>query len=191
LGLAITRRLLHLMGGDLTGENLPEGGASFVMRLPVRTLQSPPPASSADAEFERHADFLRRKQPLILIVDDNQANRDLVARFLDGVGARFDTAGDGLEALDRLRQQNYDVILLDIQMPLLNGLDTARAIREMDALSPQPRIIGLTANAYPEDRLQCLDAGMNDYLAKPVGRAGLYETIAATLQRPLETPAGG
>ncbi len=189
LGLAITRRLLNLMGGDLTGENLTDGGASFVMRLPVRVVQFAPPAPNPDAEADRHAEFLRREQPLILIVDDNTANRDLVARFLDGVGARFDAAGDGLEALDRLREQNYDVILLDVQMPVLNGLDTARAIREMDVLRPQPLIIGLTANAYPEDRLQCLDAGMDDYLAKPVGRAGLYEKIAETLQRPRPTPA--
>jgi signal transduction histidine kinase/ActR/RegA family two-component response regulator len=191
LGLAITRRLLHLMGGDLTGENLEEGGASFVMRLPVRVALAPPAAANPEEQTDRHAEYLRRTQPLILIVDDNPANRSLVARFLDGIHARFDIASDGLEALEKLRDQNYDVILLDVQMPVLNGLDTARAIREMTALAPQPRIIGLTANAYPEDRLQCLDAGMDDYLAKPVGRRELYEKIAAILQRPLGTPAGG
>lgn len=191
LGLAITRRLLHLMGGDLSGENLAEGGASFVMRLPVRVVANPPSIFNPEAEQDRHAEYLRRAQPLILIVDDNAANRDLAARFLDGVDARFDTASDGLEALERLRDQAYDLILLDVQMPVLNGLDTARAIREMESLARQPRIIGLTANAYPEDRRQCLDAGMDDYLAKPVGRRELYEKIAATLQRPLGAPAGG
>ncbi len=121
-----------------------------------------------------------RRHPLrILLAEDNAVNQKLALRLLERLGYRADVAGNGLEVLEALRRQSYDVVLMDVQMPEMDGLETTRRIRgSIDlAEAQQPRIIAMTANAMKKDREECLAAGMNDYISKPVRVESLVEAL--------------
>jgi CheY-like chemotaxis protein len=116
----------------------------------------------------------------ILVAEDNPVNQKVALHMLARLGYRADVAGNGHEVLEALQRQNYDIILMDVQMPEMDGLEATRRIRERTrAGGPNPWIIALTANAMEGDRQACVDAGMDDYLSKPVKR----ETLAAALAR--------
>jgi CheY-like chemotaxis protein len=119
----------------------------------------------------------------ILLAEDNAVNQIVALRLLDQLGYRADVASNGIEALRALEQQPYDVVLMDVQMPDLDGLDASRRIRERWPAEFRPRIIAMTANAMPEDRAACLAAGMDDYLAKPIRPHELG--VALSRARPL------
>jgi CheY-like chemotaxis protein len=104
----------------------------------------------------------------ILLAEDNAVNQKLALRLLERMGYRADVAGNGAEVLDALRRQTYDVVLMDVQMPEMDGLEATRAIHWEWARPQRPRIIAMTANAMKEDRAACLAAGMDDYLSKPI-----------------------
>jgi signal transduction histidine kinase/DNA-binding response OmpR family regulator len=128
-----------------------------------RPSQAPVVSASA---FE--ADFAERFPLRILLAEDNAINQKFALRLLQKLGYRADVAGDGREVLQALRRQIYDVILMDVQMPEMDGLEAARRVRLLTNLERPPRIIGLTANAMQGDRERCLEAGMNDYVSKPI-----------------------
>jgi PAS domain S-box-containing protein len=113
----------------------------------------------------------------ILLAEDNALNQKVALRILENLGYRADVASDGLEALDALERQRYDVVLMDVQMPKLDGLDASRRICERWPAESRPRIIAMTANAMNEDREACFAAGMDDYLAKPVRPDELAEAL--------------
>ena len=115
----------------------------------------------------------------ILLAEDNAMNQKVALRLLERLGYRADVASNGLEALAALERQPYDVVLMDVQMPELDGLDASRRICERWPQESRPHIIAMTANALPEDREACFAAGMNDYVAKPI-RA---DELAAALKR--------
>ena len=119
----------------------------------------------------------------ILLVDDNAINREVAGELLLSVGLHVDFAEDGRQAVDRVRQTAYDLVLMDMQMPVPEGLQATREIRTLPGRATMP-IIAMTANAFAEDRQACLDAGMNDHLAKPITPEILYEAL---LRRPLAT----
>jgi CheY-like chemotaxis protein len=125
----------------------------------------------------------------ILLAEDNAMNQKVALRMLDRLGYSADVAANGLEALEALERQPYDVVLMDVQMPELDGLDASRRICERWPPETRPRIVAMTANAMPEDREACLAAGMNDYVAKPI-RA---DELAAALKRvkPLQGTGNG
>jgi CheY-like chemotaxis protein len=111
---------------------------------------------------------LSKKNPLrILLAEDNAVNQKLASRLLEQMGYRADVASNGLEAVESVERQIYDVILMDVQMPEMDGLDATRAIRKLHAIT-QPRIVAMTANAMQGDREMCLAAGMDDYISKPI-----------------------
>ena len=114
----------------------------------------------------------------ILLVEDNAVNQMLALGMLQKLGLNADLATDGAEALERVRESNYDLILMDMQMPRMDGLTATRAIRAMSELR-QPRIVALTANAMESDRDACLAAGMDDFLSKPFKAAELQEKLVA------------
>ena len=117
----------------------------------------------------------------LLLVEDNVVNQKVALHILERLGYRADVAGNGLEVLDALTRQAYDVVLMDVQMPELDGLEATRAIRQQWPAAKQPRIIAMTANAMQGDRERCLEAGMDDYIAKPVR----IEDLSAALERNL------
>jgi CheY-like chemotaxis protein len=112
---------------------------------------------------------MARRHPLaILLAEDNAVNQKLALRLLSQMGYRADVAGNGLEAVQAVARQRYDVVLMDVQMPELDGLDATRQIRAGQPAGGQPRIIAMTANAMQGDRELCLAAGMDDYVSKPI-----------------------
>jgi CheY-like chemotaxis protein len=114
----------------------------------------------------------------ILLAEDNVVNQKVALRILDKLGYRADIASNGLEALEALERQAYDVVLMDVQMPEMDGLDASRRIHERWPEDSRPRIIAMTANAMLEDREACFAAGMDDYVAKPVRPDELAEALS-------------
>jgi CheY-like chemotaxis protein len=119
----------------------------------------------------------------VLVVEDEPVNREVTLFLLDDAGLRADVANDGVEALALARQRSYALILMDMQMPNLNGIDATRAIRR-DSLNRDTPILALTANAFDHDRQASLDAGMNDHIAKPFDPDALFETLLRWLATP-------
>ena len=116
----------------------------------------------------------------VLVVEDNTLNQEVIRELLESAGLVVDVAGDGKAALELCRQKPYAMVLMDLQMPVMDGITATRAMREMDELSHVP-IVGLTASARIEDRERCIAAGMNDYLPKPVEPKDLWSTLTRWL----------
>ena len=113
----------------------------------------------------------------ILLAEDNLINQKVAVRMLEKIGHRIDVVSNGREVVDLLKRVGYEIILMDVMMPEMDGLETTRHIRSKFPEKQQPYIIALTANAMTEDREKCLDAGMDDYLSKPIKRDMLKEVI--------------
>jgi hypothetical protein len=183
LGLALTRRLVQHMGGDAGVRSQPGRGSVFwftvkLERAPAQALQDGHPAGSAAAEARLREQHTGRS---VLLVEDEPVNREVTSSLLDDVGLLVDTAEDGVQALDRLAHQHYDLVLMDMQMPGMGGLEATRHIRQLPQGQGLP-ILALTANAFTEDRWQCLDAGMDDFIVKPVDPVALFATILRWLE---------
>ncbi len=148
--------------------------------------QPPPKQDTAAPQFDPQ---MAERLPLrILVAEDNAVNQKLALRLLERMGYRADVAGNGLEVLEALYRQPYDVILMDVQMPEMDGLEATRFITREWSDQQRPRIIAMTANAMKEDRDNCLEAGMDDYVSKPIR---VEELVRALNQcRPLESPGG-
>jgi CheY-like chemotaxis protein len=116
----------------------------------------------------------------VLLAEDNAINQEVAKELLRAAGCEVDVADNGRRAIEMARTGGYDLILMDVQMPELDGIEASRQIRAMSGLSRIP-IIAMTANAFAEDRAACLAAGMNDHVAKPVHAATLYDTLARWL----------
>lgn len=132
--------------------------------------------------------FATRYPLRILVAEDNPVNQLLATKMLGTLGYTPDTAENGFEVLEKLGAQAYDLVFMDVQMPEMDGLQATRAIREKGAV--QPLIIAMTANAMQEDYQECLQAGMDDYVSKPVRIETIRDVIAKWSQRPLIRPAG-
>ena len=177
LGLAISRRLVELMGGRIWAESAVGQGSIFHFTLAGEAALPPPRRPAVPRRLDRG---LARRYPLsILLAEDHPVSRQVTAGLLAHLGYEADLANDGLEVLAALEDRPYDVILMDVQMPELDGLEVTRRIRRQLADRPQPRIIALTAHAMSWDRERCLEAGMDDYLSKPVQIATLETALAA------------
>ncbi|MDP3289676.1 MAG: response regulator, partial [Methyloversatilis sp.] len=172
LGLAISQRLVQAMGGLIVVDSAPGAGSTFSFVLPLTEASAGKPAASVIEEAPRLPAGLR-----VLVADDNGVNRLLVQRLLQRLGVEPDLANDGAEALGLWSERGHDVILMDMSMPVMDGLEATRTIRAH--AGAQPRIIALTANAFEFDRRKCLDAGMDDFLAKPINFAQLMEKLKA------------
>jgi len=179
LGLAITRHLAELMGGEVGIESTP--GAGSVFWLTARLAKKEPhPAAAARLDVTQAEAAVRRQCQgwRILVVDDEPINREIASLLLTGAGLAVDNAENGREAVDMARSVDYAAILMDMQMPELNGLDATRQIRALPNRGATP-IIAMTANAFAEDRARCLEAGMNDFVVKPFDP----DTVFAALLR--------
>jgi CheY-like chemotaxis protein/HPt (histidine-containing phosphotransfer) domain-containing protein len=134
-----------------------------------------PPVAPVDASSENP---VRRQGPRILVAEDNVINQEIAATILTDAGYSVDLANDGREAVEAVARQPYDLVLMDVQMPVVDGLQAAREIRKLAGAAGRIPIVALTANAMLGDREACLDAGMNDYISKPFERSALIATLA-------------
>jgi CheY-like chemotaxis protein/HPt (histidine-containing phosphotransfer) domain-containing protein len=171
LGLAISRKLAELMGGVLTLDAPTGPGSTFRLRLPLRVAQK---IDQADIlRGAPNAVAAAPGEPTILVVEDHDINRELVTSLLQRLGYKFDVAGNGREAVLAVAKaaesgRRFDAVLMDIQMPEMDGLEATRRIRAMNISSTDLPIIALTANAYAEDIEECIAAGMQAHVAKPL-----------------------
>ena len=178
LGLAICRELAKLMGGRVGVDSQAGVGSTFWCRLRLPAGQIPP-AKAPDSDFgaldQRWGPKL--KDLRVLVVDDNAVNQTVARELLQATGAKVELAGDGQQALDLLQSLEVDCVLMDIQMPVMDGLEATRRIRAHERLKSLP-IIAMTANASAQDRRACLTAGMNDFVSKPVEPKRLLDIVA-------------
>jgi CheY-like chemotaxis protein len=189
LGLVITRRLAELMGGKAGCESSEGTGSTFwfTARLekssiikPADLQQDAPGLTLETALRERHAG------KMILLVEDNLINREVVLDLLEDVLLSVDVAEDGLEAVEQCRKNRYDMVLMDIQMPKLDGRAATRQIRTLPNGSAVP-IMAMTADAFDEDRLLCMEAGMDDFMTKPLDPDELFGKLLHWLSAAQQT----
>jgi two-component system, sensor histidine kinase len=190
LGLAICRELCTAMGGDITARGVPGGGSCFTVELPLAPVR----AAAVAAPMARDSvPALGRNQslPRVLAAEDNAVNRLVLKASLEQIGVELVTVDNGKDAVDAWEQGEWDLILMDIQMPVMDGIEAAREIRRREARAgraPTP-IIALTANAMTHQIEAYRAAGMNGFVSKPIEIAQLYARIAEALDRTAE--AGG
>ncbi|MDI4635276.1 response regulator [Pelomonas sp. V22] len=181
LGLAICRRLAELMGGEVGVDSQPGQGSRFWFRLTLDKAVNPAPLlaplSRSLAAQELASKFAGTR---ILLAEDNLVNQEVAVALLGSAGLSVDVAEDGAQAVAMAATGAYALVLMDVQMPQMDGLDATRAIRASG--NPMP-ILAMTANAFDEERQRCLDAGMNDHVAKPVVAEQLFATLKLWLSR--------
>ncbi|WP_417713706.1 ATP-binding protein [Pseudophaeobacter arcticus] len=174
LGLAISRRLAEAMNGRITVTSEIDSGSCFTLSLPF-ALANPADMSVVPApEGTGHHDGLSGVR--VLVAEDNRVNRLLIQKFLKKTALELEFAHDGSEAVDKAKSFKPDIILMDVSMPVMDGLEATRIIRSWG--QPQPAIIALTANAFDTDREDCLAAGMNEFVTKPISRSQLLDVLA-------------
>jgi signal transduction histidine kinase/ActR/RegA family two-component response regulator len=186
LGLTIVKRVACLMGGDAGVDSVPGQGSSFWLTVRLRRAEAPV-ATQVPAEVQSAASLLQRDFAgrRILLVEDELVNREIVRQFLRLVDMQVDVAGDGLEAVQAVSAQPYDLILMDMLMPHMDGLTATRQIRGL-ANGQGVAIIALTANVFADDRERCVDAGMDDFIAKPVNMDLLHQRLLFWFRRAQE-----
>ena len=186
LGLAICKRLVHLMGGEIDVQSVVQQGSTFTFTI---LMDSCLPACSAettewatDAEGQIKARFGGRK---VLLAEDEPINQEVTLLLLEETGLKVVLAADGVEAVEQVRHTDFALVLMDMQMPRMGGIEATLAIRNIPGRESLP-ILAMTANAFDEDRRQCMAAGMNDFISKPVKPEVMYATLLKWLSQMID-----
>ncbi|MCF8168942.1 MAG: response regulator [Rhodoferax sp.] len=183
LGLAITKKLAQLMGGEVGVVSTPGGGSTFwftaVLKIGSSDQAPPELLAQGSAEAQLRSDFAGAR---ILLAEDEPINREITTILLEDALLDVDWVEDGIQALERARSQRYDLILMDMQMPRMDGVEATRQLRKLPQGAQVP-IVAMTAKVFAEDKLRCYAAGMNDFISKPTAPAVLHETVLKWLRR--------
>jgi CheY-like chemotaxis protein/HPt (histidine-containing phosphotransfer) domain-containing protein len=182
LGLVISKQLAELMGGSVGATSTPGRGSTFWFTARLQPVPAAPPAAAAPPAGEGALAGLT-----ILLVEDNAFNQLVARELLEDAGAAVVVADDGAQALDRLAERPVDCVLMDVQMPVMDGYEATRRIRANPRLAGL-KVIAMTANAGIEDQARCLAAGMDEFLTKPAAPETLVATIARALGRGVRRP---
>ena len=178
IGLALVKRHADIMGGDITVQSRPGEGSTFTLRLPLGLATASPVGCAGPVE---DGDEVVAGKVRVLVVDDHPANREVARLMLTAVGCEVAEAADGDEAVDMVRAGIFDLILMDVRMPRVDGLAATRLIRDLPGPVADTPILAVTADAMPADAARCLAAGMNAHLAKPVSHQALYAAMESLL----------
>jgi PAS domain S-box-containing protein len=182
LGLSISLQLATLMGGALSASSVEGKGSEFILTLPINTDQVEKPVASSlqtSSEVELEPEFPGIK---VLVVEDNEINQVIISMLLDEAKMLVTIANNGKEAVDLLEEQPFDLILMDMQMPVMDGITATEIIKADHRYNTLP-IIAMTANAMEVDRQRCIAAGMNDVMIKPIDSTILFNTIEKNLTK--------
>lgn len=183
LGLAICHRLVGMMDGEIWVDSKSGHGSTFQFKIPLELpAESSVPETVDHRKPEPKANDAGTTEVRILVAEDNPLNQRVVELLLNKIGYSCKIANNGLEALELLLHEPYDILLLDVQMPILDGMETARRIRNHFPPESRPWVIALTANAMQGDREACLAAGMDDYLTKPIDSHALKNAVDHAIQ---------
>ena len=175
LGLAISQKLVKMMNGTLTVQSAPDHGSTFEFTASFQPSVVPLVAA---LEPEQTVDSQSQPKYSVLLVDDNKVNRHLASRLLSGRGHSVSVASNGSEAVQQFLAGSFEVVLMDVQMPVMDGITATARIREHEGpLGTHVRIIAMTANAMKGDREDCLAAGMDDYISKPFRPEDLFAKV--------------
>lgn len=190
LGLVISKKLIEQMGGSIRLTSTENVGSSFIftVTLGVAEWGDARPVESLHAQLELDAQFRVLSGARVLLVEDNEINRIVLVELLEKLQLEVDIAENGVIALSKLQLRSYDCVLMDVQMPVMDGYLATRRLRELESCRELP-VIAMTANAMDEDRQRCMDAGMVDYIRKPILPATLY-TVLSKWIKPKQVASG-
>jgi CheY-like chemotaxis protein len=177
LGLAISKRLVEMMSGEIGVTSETGAGSTFWFTTRFGKSSASLSTDESSAAGAAEAELKRRYAGTrILLAEDEPINQEVSRGILEEIGLVIDLAEDGAIAVKMAKNHAYPLILMDMQMPNLNGVDATRTIRTLPGYATTP-ILAMTANAFDEDRQRCLEAGMNDHIAKPIDQQRLFETL--------------